>query len=287
MAIAFSVAALILGSVLVGLAGCQMGPTDGLDLGGTGTLTLDTGRTTTGGYPGDAPPPPKLPYARIIEGLAFDPTGNPLGWNDTQFVLEWRPSAGADQQAIDDAAIAALEKWLEYMAKVNPRPFVDDYSDGLFDTTKKTDVLLIASGGAGTTVRINESNVVIHRYWPAPLGSPPTTWDPFIATAAVRERDYNTAVAEIKAMRTAIQASPFYAAGNHLDALFLAMGSAVPDPTAGSTAPSGQQTDWGTFDGNSLELSGGEGFLYQYYLGYIPKPSDWKPGVVVGMVLDR
>ncbi|GHT64469.1 hypothetical protein FACS1894110_04160 [Spirochaetia bacterium] len=231
---------------------------------------------------------PSLPYARIIEDLKFDAVDNPLGWNDTRFVLEWRrqpgrviPGAVVDQQVIDEAALAVLDKWMEYIARVDPHPFINDSGDGLSSGSgNDTEVFESSGGGPNTNYAIDKENVVIHRYWPASAGAPPTDWASFMATAEHRETMYDKAVAEIKAMRMAIKDSPFYAENNPLDALYEAMGTAIPDLSVpGSTAPSGQKTDkWGAgdFDINlNLIIPVTDGYLYHYYLGYIPKKDDW------------
>ncbi|GHU97641.1 hypothetical protein FACS189483_04220 [Spirochaetia bacterium] len=218
---------------------------------------------------------PLLPQASIIANYGIEP----LGWSDTSFELEWveNPNA-ANPDVISDALQNAFVKWREYFARINPQPFKDQNGDRLFDGGEVTAVFADTFEGP-TGVQIYEDNIVIHRYWPASAGNPPneTGWNSYMGTLDARAEAYQNAVDEIRGMRAAIEASPFWSDAD-LQALYNDMGNAVPASDITLT----QQEEWTADDIDrksltdiSIKLATDKGYLYAYYLGYIPCSDDY------------
>ncbi|GHU60373.1 hypothetical protein FACS1894121_0210 [Bacteroidia bacterium] len=248
---------------------------------------------------------PDVPTAAIMNDGS---TGG--GFTNYRLALSWGPpkisvrnSVPIEQQLLD-LLNQAKEKHQEYQRLIEPEPFYDADGDGLRPAGSDDGTSL---GGDPYLVFIPSNNrldnrnpslrpagdgpIVINRYWPKIFDASGNAILPDVATwyaqIETRKKAFKQAATEIEAMMAAIKASPLYAmtfrvtdvAGvplevNPIKTLYDNMGQNISH-----NPPLEQCQQLMQFDvsGSRVTLTSGvSGFLYEYYLGYVPWLGDYE-----------
>ncbi|GHV60990.1 hypothetical protein FACS1894195_0780 [Bacteroidia bacterium] len=169
---------------------------------------------------------------------------------------------------------AALTEWVKFVHNTYPLPFYDLNNTGISPSELLGSFFVVYNTNTLQIDNFDPSKgyLAINRYWPTGIANV-ATWKTD-ATTQIRIDAFNQAAEEIRAMMAEIAASPFYS-NTVLQSLHYVMEVSILHPTS---VVQRNDITWGTSGSGALReaiLPVGVGYLYEYYLGYIPPETDY------------